>query len=1399
MSHISVRPLTDDDFSLIDSLLNLAISGTNQGIAKISATEFENRTFSGGGGGGTWGSITGTLSNQTDLQAALDAKANINAPTFTTSITGSYLTASEILITDASKNIVSAAVATYPSLTELSYVKGVTSAIQTQINTKANSAGALTQFIGNGNWKVWYSDGSGDVVELSLGAAGTYLGSNGAANAPTFSTPAGSGDVVKVGTPVDNQVGVWTGDGTIEGDAALTFDTSTNTLVVGSGIFTVDTITLTGTGTLNGLDAIDATTEATIEAAIDTLANLTSIQSLTVTLADAGADAILGWDDSASAYQNLSAADVIAAIAAVPAARTITINGTANQITSSAGAQDLSANRTWTLSLPADVLVPTVLTVPNTGLHLLDTNASHDLIVAPGSNITADRTLTITTGDTDMIVNVTAVTDGFVLTYDTGTGSWRGEAATSGVPTTITVANEATDTSSFIAFFTAATGDLGPKTNVNMTFDSSTGIATFASTVLTTTDINGGTVDGVTIGGASAGAITGTTITANTGFMPDADDGAYLGQAGTAFADLFLAEGGVINWDSGDATLTQAGNVVTLAGADLAISNLTASEIVITDGSKNLVSAAVATYPSLTELTYVKGVTSAIQTQLNARALAATTITINGTANQITSSAGAQDLSANRTWTLSLPADVIIPTVLTVPNTGLHLLDTNATHDLIVAPGSNLTADRTLTITTGDTDMIVNFTAVTDEYILAYDVGTNTWRGVVAGSGTPGGADTQVQFNDAGSFGGDAGFTYDKTTDFLTVLGEIRAQTIQIEDSNASHYLTFVLSSNLTANRNLAIATGDSDRTITLSGSPTLDDWFNQSVKTTANPQFTTIELGDAADTTLARVSAGVVSIEGVNILTTATGQPLDATLTALAAYNTNGLLTQTAADTFTGRTITGTAAQISVANGDGVAGNPTLSLPADVLIPTVLTVPNTGLHLLDTNASHDLIIAPGSNLTADRTLTITTGDTDMIVNFTAVTDEYILAYDVGTNTWRGVVNTGGVPTTITVANEATDTSSFIAFFTAATGDLGPKTNANMTFDSNTGIATFASTVLTTTDINGGTLDGVVIGGASAAAATVTTLVVNTSANPDANDGATLGAAGTAWSDLFLAEGGVINWDSSDVTITQTGNVLSFAGASTRYEFDFTIAPTSNDGAALGTTALQFSDLFLAEGGVINFDNGDATITQTSNDITIAGISTFGVGTSTAVTLGTIELGAASDTTIARVGAGQISVEGVNVVTISSTDTLTNKTIQAGIIDYVIEPASDDTYEGEVSNDLLAGDTIAQWDLVYLDSTSGRWEFADADAAATAGSVLLAMATAAGTDGNAMNVIFRGIVRNDGWTWTTVGAPLYVSGTPGAITQTQPSGTDDVIRIVGYVISDDCIYFNPENDWITHT
>ena len=47
----------------------------------------------------------------------------------------------------------------------------------------------------------------------------------------------------------------------------------------------------------------------------------------------------------------------------------------------------------------------------------------------------------------------------------------------------------------------------------------------------------------------------------------------------------------------------------------------------------------------------------------------------------------------------------------------------------------------------------------------------------------PGGSDTQVQFNDAGAFGGDSALTWDKTNDVLTITGRLNFSTTTITDN----------------------------------------------------------------------------------------------------------------------------------------------------------------------------------------------------------------------------------------------------------------------------------------------------------------------------------------------------------------------------------------------------------------------------------------------------------------------------------------------------------------------------------------------------------------------------------------------------------------------------------------
>src|SRR3990167_3760780 len=59
------------------------------------------------------------------------------------------------------------------------------------------------------------------------------------------------------------------------------------------------------------------------------------------------------------------------------------------------------------------------------------------------------------------------------------------------------------------------------------------------------------------------------------------------------------------------------------------------------------------------------------------------------------------------------------------------------------------------------------------------------------------------------------------------------------------------------------------------------------------------------------------------------------------------------------------------------------------------------------------------------------------------------------------------------------------------------------------------------------------------------------SISPDTNDGAAVGGIGNAFSDLRLAYGGIIDWNSSDVTLTHSANRLQYGGGDFAVDDDF--------------------------------------------------------------------------------------------------------------------------------------------------------------------------------------------------------------------------------------------------------
>ena len=111
---------------------------------------------------------------------------------------------------------------------------------------------------------------------------------------------------------------------------------------------------------------------------------------------------------------------------------------------------------------------------------------------------------------------------------------------------------------------------------------------------------------------------------------------------------------------------------------------------------------------------------------------------------------------------------------------------------------------------------------------------------------------------------------------------------------------------------------------------------------------------------------------------------------------------------------------------------------------------------------------------------------------------------------------------------------------------------------------------------------------------------------PRADSEGGIGTASKYWAsayiDLIYVGAGKIGRDADNLLDFSVDNEVTFRvnAADEMVLGASTLSPHASDGLALGTSSLMWSDLFLASGAVINFDNSNLTLTHSSNALTLA-------------------------------------------------------------------------------------------------------------------------------------------------------------------------------------------------------
>ena len=282
------------------------------------------------------------------------------------------------------------------------------------------------------------------------------------------------------------------------------------------------------------------------------------------------------------------------------------------------------------------------------------------------------------------------------------------------------------------------------------------------------------------------------------------------------------------------------------------------------------------------------------------------------------------------------------------------------------------------------------------------------------------------------------------------------------------------------------------------------------------------------------------------------------------------------------------------------------------------------------------------------------------------------------------------------------------------------------------------------------------------------------------------------------------------------------------------LQPTTNDGVALGTTALGWSDLHLATGGVINWANGEMTLTEgDANTLTIAGgtFATAALTTSTIVASGIVKTDDTTNATSTTDGSlqtdGGLSVvldavfgDDVSLLTDDAVlalgvgkdatithDGTTGATISGTPMVYQSLAASSlasDTHAGIVL-EFLAGESIAVGNWVYMSTVDGRVSIADANDTADDGHypAIGVAVSAQGSAGSAVKILTHGVYNDSdassfGDSDLTEGKVLFLAEAPGEITATAPSDDGDMVQVCGIAIGPRDVFVNPSLDVVEH-